>query len=351
MGSTIDDVAKLAEVSRQTVSRALNTPNMLSSETLRKVNKAIEMLDYHPNITARNLAINIVKTIGLFMPFTVQQIQQNMFFSVISATMCQHCTVNDFVFQLFTALPDEHYSSLFKRLYREKRVGGLVITCPSVNIQDVMELISAQIPFVLIGRPAIELEEVNYVDVDNVQAAYLATHYLLELGHRRIALLNAPRHMTLSEDLRKGLQQAFLDFSLPLDQISECFTDLTLDSGYRSAVDLLHDQERPTAFLTADDLLAVGAKKAADHQGLSIPHDLSLISAIKNGWGDLLPFELSHIDAPFEQLGILSAEYLVDRIQSKSHTHIRKILPVQLVSGESCGLPSDTRLANILEGR
>lgn len=335
MASTINDVAKLAGVSRQTVSRVLNEPGRVNPDTLQNVKRAIEKLDYHPNITARNLANNIVKTVGLFMPFGVAEVRQNLFFSTLSATVCHHFADKDFVLQLFTSLDEEDYGSLFKRLYREKRVGGLILTCPSVNNQQIVELLAARIPFVLVGRPGVELEGASYVDVDNAEAADRLFSYLLELGHQRIGFLNAPPSLTLAVDLSEGIDRARKRWAERSELIEE-HSGLTLEYGYEAAKRMLSAPDRPTAIMAADDLLIMGAAKAAEELGLSIPGDLSIASAVKNGWGDLLPIPLTYIDTQFEKLGGISAAYIIDQISGEPTQQLRCVLPVQLVEGQSC---------------
>ncbi|MFD2330560.1 LacI family DNA-binding transcriptional regulator [Cohnella sp. GCM10020058] len=337
MASTIDDVAKLAGVSRQTVSRVVNNSPLVKPKTIHEVKKAIALLDYHPNVTARNLANKVVKTVGLFMPFDVEQVRQNLFFSTISANICHYYARHDFVLQLFTSPEEKNYSELFIKLYREKRVGGLILTCPSVNNDDVLDLLAARIPFVIIGRPALEAEQINYVDADNVEAALLATRRLLELGHRNIVLLNAPQAMTLAEDIKKGVETAFRERGLSLDGLTELHTDLTLNSAYEATIRQLARADRPTAFVTADDLLVLGMKKATDQMNLTIPDDISVITVTKNGWGDLLPTSLSHIHTKFEELGTLSAQFMLQSIIEPDGKHvIQQKLKPELMEGDTC---------------
>ncbi|MFD0711691.1 LacI family DNA-binding transcriptional regulator [Paenibacillus sp. GCM10027626] len=335
MANTINDVAKLAGVSRQTVSRAINDPDLLNKNTLEKVQRAIQILDYHPNITARFLANKRVKSIGLFMPFSADQVKQNLFFSSLSSSICQYCSHHDFVMQLFTSLPRADSSRLFVKLYKERQVGGLVLTCPSVTNDELIFLLSEKIPFIIVGRPGIASKQINYVDVDNVQAGVLAIEHLTQFGHVRIGFLNGPANMTLSADLHQGVTAAVGNHPSKLN-IMEAETDLTLDSGYMEALRLLQSEERPTAIFTADDLLAVGVKKAADELGLSIPEDLSIISGVQTGWGNIFPCKLTHIDTQFDKLGDIAADHLVRLILDGETENLSKVLEVRLVEGQTC---------------
>ncbi|MBB6669786.1 LacI family DNA-binding transcriptional regulator [Cohnella nanjingensis] len=335
MASTINDVAKLAEVSRQTVSRVINEPSLVNPKTLEKVQRAIEILDYHPNVTARLLVNKRVKTMGLFMPFSADQVRQNLFFATLSSTICQICSQSDFVMQMFTSLSREDSSRFFVKLFKEKQVGGLILTCPSVSNDELIFLLSEKIPFIIIGRPGIMSQQINYVDVNNVQAGDLAIEHLIQYGHRRIGFLNGPANMTLSADLNKGVITAAQRHGAKLD-IRESETDLTLDSGYHQALILLKSDQRPTAIFTADDLLAVGVKKAADELGLSIPSDLSLISGTNSGWGNIFPQELTYIDTQFERLGDIAAKHMIRFILEEQPSNLSEVLPVRLVLGQTC---------------
>ncbi len=330
----MNDVARLAGVSSQTVSRAVNSPNLLSPATLAKVRRAIDLLDYHPNVAAQSLANRTVKMIGLFMPFTQEQVKSNMFFHSLSATVCQRCAQHDFVLQLFTANPDESYVRLFKRLYREKRVGGLLLTCPSMNTKEIGELRSSAVPFVLIGRPAAPDLDVDYVDVDNAAGAHMAAQHLLNKGHRDIALLNAPKFMTLSEDLRSGVQRACQEQGEPV-RFTEIHSELTYKSGLEIMRRLIASDSRPTGIITADDLLALTVKRAADEARLRIPEDIAVISTFASGWYDVMEPELTHVDTGFERIGIVAAEHMMKVILKKNPPPLRTVLDVKLTEGKS----------------
>ncbi|GBF75176.1 LacI family transcriptional regulator [Paenibacillus sp. 598K] len=347
MTSTINDVARLAGVSRQTVSRTLNEPDKVNSDTLDKVMRAIRMLDYHPNVTARSLANRTIRSIGLFLPFSADQVRRNLFFSLISNTVCGSCAEHDFVLQLFASAAGEESGELFKRLYFEKRVGGLIITCPSVRTKELIDLLGQEIPFVLIGRPPAGLEAISYVDSDNVTAARIATEHLLQLGHRRVLLLNAPPTMTLAEDLRQGLREA-IEAASPRDcssdeaHATEATTDLTYDSAYEAAFASLAQSSRPTALVAADDLLALAAIRAAAQLGLEVPVDLSIVCIDHNGWGELSTRKLTYIESGSAQLGALAAAHLMSSITNQYRPTLQRVLPVQLVEGQSTAHPRDT---------
>lgn len=338
MASTINDVAKLAGVSRQTVSRVINEPALVNPKTLDKVQRAIKILDYHPNITARFLANKRVKTLGLYMPFSADQVRQNLFFSTLSSVVCQFCSRHDYIMQLFTSLTREDSGRLFARLYKERQVGGLILTCPSVSNEELISLLTEKIPFIIVGRPGLQTQQIPYVDVDNAEAGRLATAHLLGYGHRRIGFLNGPADMTLSEDLRQGVQAcAAAHPAATPPHIVEAETDLTFAAGYTEALRLLTAADRPTAIFTADDLLAIGVKKAADELGLRIPEDLSIVSGVQTGWGHIFPGALTYIDTQFERLGGIAAEYLARIIEDGEAEGLARVLEVRLVEGQTCG--------------
>lgn len=335
MASTITDVAKLAGVSAQTVSRTINTPELVSKKTLDKVQRAIHALDYHPNLTARLLVNNKVRSIGLFMPFSSDQVKQSLFFSTLSAAICQFCSQNNLIMQMFTSMSREDSSRLFVKLFKERQVGGLILTCPSVSNEELIHLLSEKIPFIIVGRPGILTAQIPYVDVDNVKAGSIAIEHLIKFGHRRIGFLNGPSNMTLSTDLREGVTA--VSRTLPELEMMESETNLTLECGYIEALKLLRSERRPTAIFTADDLLAVGVKKAADELNLRIPEDLSIVSGVQNGWGLILPFKLTHVDTQFEKLGDIAAQHMARHILDEEPINLSKLLEVRLVEGQSCG--------------
>ena len=335
MASTIIDVAKLAGVSRQTVSRVLNTPHLVKPETLELVNRAMAMLDYHPNVSARSLVMKTTKAIGLFMPFSTEQVRQNMFFSTLTSVLCHYMPQHDFVLQLFTASAGENYSEMFKRLYREKRVGGYIITCPALNIKEILELTREGVPYVLIGRPAVEMEGVNYVDGDNRQAGYLAAKKAIEYGHRNIAFLNAPESMTMAEDLREGIARAVSESGEDDIRIREIHTDLTMQSAMKHARDCI-GADAPTLFLTADDLLAFGVMRAANELGFPTPERISVVSMSASGWDEYAEKPLSRSEHDIASLGTIAADYLIKTIMQGPQEPLHEVLPVHYVEGGTC---------------
>lgn len=237
--------------------------------------------------------------------------------------------------QLFTSLSREDSGKLFVKLFKERQVGGLILTCPSVTNEELISLITEKIPFIIVGRPGIQTQQIPYVDVDNVMAGRLATRHLLDFGHREIGFLNGPANMTLSVDLRQGVYACAAEHGAKTN-IREAETDLTFNVGYQEAMKLLTSPRRPTAIFTADDLLAIGVKKAADELGLRIPEDLSVISGVQTGWGHIFPGMLTHIDTQFEKLGDLAAEYLAHLIEEGENGGLARVLEVRLVEGQTC---------------
>ena len=266
------DVAALAGVSIKTVSRVLNGERHVGSYTRQRVQRAIEMLDYRPNIAARSLSGARAYLIGLFFdnpsPGYVSEMQAG------AMRACRRAAYHLVVEQLSGAA-DESLAQL-DQLARTLRMDGVVLSPPVCDRADVLALLDARgVPYARIA-PAAGAASGHFVWMDDAAAARAMTSRLIELGHRRIAFIRGHAGHAVSEVRYGGFREALAKAGLPLDRELVKPGDFSFRSGWEAGLALLDSPRRPSAVFASNDDMALGVMAAAHRLKLSVPEDLSV---------------------------------------------------------------------------
>jgi LacI family transcriptional regulator len=331
------DVAKLAGVSRTTVSFILNgvAGVQIPEETRRRVWEAARQLNYYPDAAARSLASGKSRVIGLILCQQADHLAADLFLPEVLRGITDNAREWDFRVLLETvanvSAPDAYLS-----LARERQIDGIVISGPRSDDQQLGQLVAEGFPVVLQGR--LRGADIPFVDVDNVAGAKQAVAHLIGLGHQRIGLItNAPLHYTASEDRYRGYRQALSDAGLAYDEALMRQGDFVEESGYLAMRELLGLPNRPSAVFVASDVVAFGALAAIREQGLRIPQDMAVV-----GFDDirLAPYmhpPLTTVHLPAYELGWQAGDLLLHLIRGETPMRTEVLLPTELVVRQSCG--------------
>lgn len=312
MRVTIEDVAKLAGVSRQTVSRVLNNHQNVKPETRARVQDIIERVRYYPNVAAQNLSRNTVRTIGFYTPFTTDNVSKVPFYSEIFLVISKICLDNDFQFQIFTGDEEDGAEECLIQAYRERKVSGVLVACPSVTEKGLVSMENEGIPFVVIGRPSVDLG-FCFVDHNNLEIGYLGTKHLIDCGCHRIAFINGPSFMTYSQDLHHGYRKALVESGIPYSVELVREGDLTQASGYENMKHLLSTNVPFDGVFVVNDMMTIGVFEAIRQQGRLIPDDIMLFAGSINGIEWFTP-SISGFANDIYTLGELATQMLIERI-------------------------------------
>lgn len=272
--ATLDDVARRAGVSAKTVSRVANGERSVREDTRQRVLRAIEELDYRPNLLARGLSGAHAYTIGLVYD------NPNAYY-IIAMQQGALAACDDLNFGLQMRPCNSRSTGLAEDLrdfVHRSRLSGLVLTTPvSERTASLRRLASFQIPFVRIISAARDPRDVfPCVYVDDRDAAYAITTHLLQLGHVRIGFLRGGKHHHASAERLKGYKDALRSYGVPLREELMIEGDYVFDDGFRGARRLLGLPEPPTAIFGSNDEIAAGVLAAARAGGLHVPYDLSV---------------------------------------------------------------------------
>jgi len=337
---TLEEVARLASVSRSTVSRVINDHPNVRAETRERVWKAIRQSGYQPNVVARSLVTNRTQIISVIIPESVTTLFTDPFFSLLLRGTTETCNAHQYhlMLSLFTAKADRH--EMYQRVLHSGYLDGAVVASTTLDDPLIPDLLHDHVPFVSIGR--YPDDRVHYVDVDNVGGARMAVEHLIRLGHRRIATIAGPLSMTSGQDRLNGYQQALEARRIPIDDALIVEGDYTEPSGGVAVHQLLPAE--PTAIFAASDIMAIGVLKALREAGLRVPQDISLVGFDDIPTASAVEPALTTVRQPIERIGSVAVEVLLSVLEdtpSENPTTHRLVLPTELVIRASCSAVSN----------
>ena len=269
MRATIKDVAKLAGVSPSTVTRVIQNSSSISQKTKETVHKAMEELQYHPNLNARSLVNSYTQVIGLILPEDSDIFYQNPFFPQALRGISQAAADHNYAIQISTGKDEKQRMEAIYQMVYGKRVDGLIFLYSMPSDPLVNLAIEREFPFLILGKAASPF--VSLVDNDNIRAAYEATTYFIDKGYEHIAFMAGNKEIVVSQDRYEGYKQALKAHQLPLDESMVKFSPgfLLEDSSYKVMKKLT--KQPIDAIVTTDAMVAEGALSYLKEQGLRIP--------------------------------------------------------------------------------
>jgi LacI family transcriptional regulator len=273
--STIEDIARLAGVSRTTVSRVLNHRPDVDRATRERVLRVIEEQSYVPSLTAAGLAGGRNRLLGMLLPVFTWPIIPDLIRG-ISEILKQ--TPYELVLYTFN---DEDLNrdrrDVINRLLATKLTAGLLGVFPGALSGQLTELYQQGVPVVIIDDQ--QAQQTPWVRADNVTGAYEVVRHLTQLGHRRIAHIQGPEEYLASHDRRQGYLRALAEAGITPNPALILPGDFLPQSGYDGANQLfsLPLETRPTAIFAAADQMAYGVLRAAEERNIRIPGDIALV--------------------------------------------------------------------------
>ncbi|BFT73514.1 LacI family DNA-binding transcriptional regulator [Paenibacillus sp. P36] len=324
---TIYDIAEKAGVSAMTVSRVINNTGRISEATRKRVKKVMEELHYIPNSMARSLVLQKTKILSLLITDIT-----NPFYTTL-ARGAEDAALRA-GYRLLFANSDEDYAKEkgYVDMMLSTRVDG-VLFAPTGDhsLENLLQLQKHNIPFVVLDReiPGIEAD---LVLGDSKEGARKLVEHLIELGHRRIAMINGSPDVSTARLRYTGYREAHLLSGLAVEDslvIHRNFRDFQDESALDA---LIHHENPPTAIFAANNMLAIGVIQALRKRGLQVPSDLSVVCFDGFGPTDALNPFLTVASQPAYQFGALGMQLLIERIEGEATLEHRKmILPSELL--------------------
>ena len=299
---TLADVAERAGVSRQTVSNAVNNPELLRPDTLARVQDAIAELGYSPNRAARNLRTRASHLIGLkFNP--AQEGTANAAMDRFVHTLVDTAGDSGYHVLLFAGSGDDDAVTAYDDLLRATAVDAFIVTDTYLGNPQAAWLTQRRAPFVAFGRPWDNPDATHsWVDVDGAAGTELATNHLLDQGHTRVAWIGWRKDSFIGEDRRSGWTRAMHARDLPTTGLASRVED-TVSSG-REAATVLLDEASPSAFVCASDTLAMGVLHALGDRGIHWGRDIAVVGFDDSQVALVVPGGLTSVRQPLEQVAV-----------------------------------------------
>ncbi len=330
----LETIARLSGVSRSTVSRVINDSPNVRPEVRERVLRVIRETNFQPNVAARGLAAGSTRILGLVIPLAVGQLFVDPYFPLLIQGVTSACNARDYSVMLWLEEP-EYERRMIRQILHSGLIDGVVVSSLKRDDPLVEALLGRDFPFVMVGRPTVDLP-IHFVDVDNVESACQAVSHLLKMGRKRIATIAGPQSMLAGIDRLQGYSQAMSEARISVEAELVEEGDFSQEGGYRAMQRLLKHQ--PDAVFVASDAMAQGALRAIVEAGLRVPDDVALIGFDDVPLSAHMHPPLTTVRQPIQRMGMTAVDMLIDLLSSSNAKEPREIiLPTELIIRQSCG--------------
>ncbi|AML52930.1 substrate-binding domain-containing protein [Falsihalocynthiibacter arcticus] len=335
----LKSLSDILGLSQTTVSRALNGYPEVSEKTRLKVLAAARKHHYSPNTRAQSLATGRAMAIGHVIPMSNNHEMVNPIFGdfIAGAGVAYSNAGYD---MLLSIVQDDDEEQAYRRMAARGSVDGIIVHGPRKDDPRVALLQEIGLPFVVHGRMMGNDKGYSWLDINNTRSFKRATDLLLDLGHRRIALLNGLETMDFASRRRAGFVEAISERGIAPDPSLMFSTEMTEQFGYDISRKLLADDNPPTAIITSSYLMAIGIRRAIGRAGLLMGRDVSVVthdddlSYLRNG--DSIP-TFTATRSSVRDAGSQCAKILLQSITSGSTQPVQELWEAELMVGSSTG--------------
>ncbi len=321
------------------MSRALNGYPEVSEATRQRVVKAAEAHSYSPNARAQGLAMGRSRCIGHVISVRDSGEMVNPIFGDFMAGAGETYAAHGYEMML-TRVDEQDEDEAYRSLKARGAVDGVIIHAPRQRDARLPLLDQLGLPFVVHGRASGSTVDYSWLDVNNRRAFEMATQHLIDLGHKRLALINGDEALDFAMRRRMGFEAAIANNGLTLDPACMSSNDMTEGHGYASASAMLERNPAPTAFVVSSIISALGVRRAAEERGLRVGADTSIVT-----FDDCLSYLRIGVDTPVftavqssvREAGAALAQMLIDRIQNPDMPLAQRLWETEFVVGSSSG--------------
>jgi DNA-binding LacI/PurR family transcriptional regulator len=330
--ATIRQVGEMAGVSIATVSRVFAGSDLVSHELVERVQEAARSLNYQPNRIARNLRTQKTHTAAVM----VSDIENPFFTSVIRGA--ERVLRNaGYTLLLTNSDEDEKIELEYLLNLRAEGVAGVILAPTHEDSKRYEQLLQAGMLIVTIDRYPRNLK-LDRVTVNNIEGAQTAVRHLIDQGHTRIGFITGLPKISTAYERQMGFEQAMKANNLPVNPQWIQQGDFRREAGLKAMTAILGLEDRPTAVISGNNLMTLGALQAIYECKLRIPADIAIVGFDDMAWANSLNPPLTTIAQPTHELGMVAAQLLLDRINDPERPYRHVILDTQLIVRESSGV-------------
>lgn len=331
--ATIKDVARMAEVSPSTVSRALRDNPRISEAVRKRVREVASALDFHPNQMARGLVKRETRIVGVVFGESASASMGHPFYPAVLQGLGKVAGERRYHMLLSTGAENMSEEAAMRDMADSGFAAGLI--CLTTRTDTSEGALNLPLPVVEIGHPQ-DPEHSYYVDNDNVLAGYDATRYLLERGHRRILFLGFDSRFCMMAHRLTGFRKAMAEYEAPVDEdwvVPVRMIENTPDFARLGAI--FRAPLRPTAVVSMDDPLSIGLSGFLTTLGLAVPADVSLVSFNNTQAGQYHTPALTSVDVHPRELGMYAMTLLINIVKGRVTQPTHVDVPFTLVERDS----------------
>lgn len=328
MAVTIKDIAKMAGVSPTTVSNVINDRSAKAKEeTKQRIMKLVEEYNYQPNAIARGLVKGRSKMIGVMLSDIT-----NPYFSQLIDGIEEVASKSGYSILVCNTHNDANKEEKYIDIMKQYCVEGIIFTsCAIKKSEHLQALVNAHYPMVTIDKRIDGFEEVFNVSVDNYISGYLATKYLIDLGHKNIGCITGQLWASNAVDRLNGYKKAMEDYNLPIDESYIYSSKFDMKTGIDGANYFFENNKEITGIVACGDIIGYGIYKAANDANISIPKDLSVIGIDDIFFSDVITPGLTTLKQPIDELAVQATDTLLSliegkKVENKSYSYEAKLI-------------------------
>jgi LacI family repressor for deo operon, udp, cdd, tsx, nupC, and nupG len=326
---TIDDVARLAGLSKSTVSRVINNYPHVSPVKKQKVYQAMDALGYVPNSSARSLRNKKTQMIAVLVPRLM-----NPFFGQLVESMEVEATRNGFQLLICQTMYSKETELGHLELLKMKQVDGMILA----SMENEWETVSKYLPYgpLVMCNEFEDSADIPIIKLDQIHGGYIATKHLLRQGHRRLAYCSGGHKSMVGKHRKIGFDKALKEHGLTFDPKYGFFNAYSIEHGIEVFKQIHQMKDPPTAVFTGSDEVAAGIITGAKEYGVDIPGELSVIGFDNQVISKIMDPKISTVEQPIELMAQQSIQVLIETIKSKNFPRRERYeFPLELIIRES----------------
>jgi DNA-binding LacI/PurR family transcriptional regulator len=334
MTTTIKDIAKRVGVNPSTVSRVINGTASISDETKQKILVAMQEMDYHPNSLARSLVNGNTFTIGLVIDAGNSDAYSNTFF-IRSVSAIETVSQDRGYNLLITNDASRENNNAVKNLILEHKIDGIILPVSSMSDELIQVLISNHFPFVIMGEPDQEEQEVFWVDMDNEQGGSFAVDHLVQQGYRCPILFVENKKTVFEKKRIAGFKKGLLENGITWreQRVVECGTDATTIA--ETVEKILKSSEKVDSVICTNNIVAHYVLRELRNHQLNVPDDIGVVTFDNYPLAEYMEPPLTVVDVDTYKLGEAAAIALFEEIKQVTKKEENISIPTQIIARES----------------
>ncbi len=308
---SISEIAAMAGVSKATVSRVINNKPDVGAKTRERILDIMKYTNFHPNARAQSLSQQRSRIIGLVFPYDEVFTFSNPYYSDLLKSILS--TIRSAGYRVMLT----YIGSDSETAVNQKLVDGLLVLTPgSDRRSELFDLMKLGIPMVSTARVE-GLDDLHYVATDEYSASKKITNYLISLGHTCIGFIGGSQSLYSTSRRLKGYTDALTENHIAFDDSLIEYGDSLMESGNRIASGFFKAHPEMSAIFSCSDMMAIGAKHAAETFNLRIPEDVSLVCTDGSTVADYLDAPLTTVRQPTVERGRLAVDHLISLIEGR----------------------------------